>query len=242
MNNKYLYSNYNFFKIYWFISFIFTNRLFLVQKIGIEQSFSGVVTIVINYLYLPSFFDTKQDNSLFFNAKLFENILLQGISVLVGAKIIVISCFNLKKIYLNRFKKINNVINFSNFKNSTFCHVISLYVLTILVYSKHNAKFLVDYIKLELKSTRKHNTFILFLKNLLSFVLVLPNKKGWNIVGIRVLFSGRFNGHNRGRSKQLRLGIIGLQSFKHYIDYNSSFCVTKFGVFGIKVWLNYKQL
>tara|TARA_B110000459_G_scaffold138571_1_gene151170 strand:+ start:19 stop:555 length:537 start_codon:yes stop_codon:yes gene_type:complete len=178
MNNKYLYSNYNFFKIYWFISFIFTNRLFLVQKIGIEQSFSGVVTIVINYLYLPGFFDTKQDNSLLYNAKLFENTVLQGISVLVGTKIIVISCFNLKKIYSNRFKKINNVTNFSNFKNSNFCHVISLYVLTILVYSKHNAKFLVDYIKLELKSTRKHNTFILFLKNLLSFVLVLPNKKG----------------------------------------------------------------
>lgn len=237
-----MYSNYSFLKIHWFLSFVFTSRLFLIQKIGIEQSLSGVITVVVNYLYLPGFFENKQDNKPFSSKTILENTLLQGISVLVGAKIIVISCFNLKKIYSNRYKKVNNIINFSNFKNSSFCHIISIYILTILIYSKHSAKLLVDYIKLELKSTRKHNTFILFLKNLLSFLLFLPNKKGWNIVGVRVLLSGRFNGHNRGGCKQLRFGIIGLQSFKHYIDYNSSFCVTKFGVFGIKVWLNYKKL
>jgi hypothetical protein len=147
-------------------------RLFLIQKIGIEQSLSGVITVVVNYLYLPGFFENKKDNKPFSSRTVLENALLQGISVLVGAKIIVISCFNLKKIYSNRYKKVNNIINFSNFKNSSFCHVISIYVLTILIYSKHSAKLLVDYIKLELKSTRKHNTFILFLKNLLSFLLL----------------------------------------------------------------------
>ena len=201
--------------------------------------------MVIKYLYLPSFFKktkTKNEDSISkIDENHFEPVLLRGIANLTGAKVIVVSCFNLKKIYSLRFKKIARAVELSDFKYSAFCHAISNHVLSVLVFSNSGARLLAEYIKLELRSSRNHNAFISFLKNFLLFLLVLVKKRpSSRIVGVRVLLSGRFNGHNRARSKQIRVGVIGLQSTDHFIDYYSLPCFTKYGTFGIKVWLNYK--
>jgi hypothetical protein len=219
--------------------------LFLVHTIAVEQSLGGVITVVIKYMYLPSFFKkTKVRNDEFLpevSTSQFESVLLKGIANLTGAKVIMVSCFNLKKIYSLRFKRISRAVVFSDFKYSAFCHSISNHVLSVLVFSNSGARLLAEYIKLELRSSRNHNAFISFLKNFLLFLLVLVKKRpSSRIVGVRVLLSGRFNGHNRERSKQIRVGVIGLQSTDHSIDYYSVPCFTKYGTFGIKVWLNYK--
>jgi hypothetical protein len=147
----------------------------------------------------------------------------------------------MKKIHALRVKRITRAIEFSDFKYSAFCHAISNQVLAILVFSNSGARLLAEYIKLELRSSRNHNSFISFLKNFLLFLLILVKKRSASrIVGVRVLLSGRFNGHNRARSKQIRVGVIGLQSTKHFVDYYSVPCFTKYGTFGIKVWLNYE--
>jgi len=244
-NVNYLYSNYHFLKVFNFVSFFFPNKLFLVHTIAVEQSLGGVVTVVIKYLYLPSFFKKVKmktdESSLEVGTSQFESVLLKGIANLTGAKVITVSCFNLKKIYSLRFKRISRAVEFSDFKYSAFCHSISNHVLSVLVFSNSGARLLAEYIKLELRSSRNHNAFISFLKNFLLFLLVLVKKRpSSRIVGVRVLLSGRFNGHNRARSKQIRVGVIGLQSTDHFIDYYSVPCFTKYGTFGIKVWLNYK--
>jgi hypothetical protein len=246
VNVNYIYSNYQFLKVLNFVSFFFPSKLFLVHTIAVEQSLGGVVTIVIKYLYLPSFFKkskSKQSEVLpEVEANQFESVLLKGVANLTGAKTIVVSCFNLKKIYSLRFKRITRAVEFSDFKYSAFCHAISNHVLSVLVFSNSGARLLAEYIKLELRSSRNHNAFISFLKNFLTFLLVLVKKRpSCRIVGVRVLLSGRFNGHNRARSKQIRVGVIGLQSADHFIDYYSLPCFTKYGTFGIKVWLNYNQ-
>jgi hypothetical protein len=228
-----------------FISFFFPNKLFLVHTIAVEQSLGGVITVVIKYLYLPSFFKKtkfKSGESLpDVGVNQFESVLLKGIANLTGAKVIMVSCFNLKKIYSLRFKRISRAVEFSDFKYSAFCHAISNHVLSVLVFSNSGARLLAEYIKLELRSSRNHNAFISFLKNFLLFLLVLVKKRpSSRIVGVRVLLSGRFGGHNRARSKQIRVGVIGLQSIDHFVDYYSVPCFTKYGTFGIKVWLNYK--
>jgi hypothetical protein len=193
---------------------------------------------------MPSFFKKAK----FSNSKAlpsiksgdFESVLLNGVANLTGAKGILVSCFNLKKIYSLRFKRITRAVEFSDFKYSAFCHAISNHVLSVLVFSNSGARLLAEYIKLELRSSRNHNAFISFLKNFLLFLLVLVKKRSSSrIVGVRVLLSGRFNGHNRARSKQIRVGVIGLQSTDYSIDYYSLPCFTKYGTFGIKVWLNY---
>jgi hypothetical protein len=228
-----------------FVSFFFPNKLFLIHTIAVEQSLGGVITVVVKYLYLPSFFrktKLKSENALAGSeANQFEFVLLKGIANLTGAKAIVVSCFNLKKIHSLRFKRVTRAVEFSDFKYSAFCHAISNHVLSVLVFSNSGARLLAEYIKLELRSSRNHNAFISFLKNFLLFLLVLVKKRpASRIVGVRVLLSGRFNGHNRARSKQIRVGVIGLQSTNHFIDYYSVPCFTKYGAFGIKVWLNYK--
>jgi len=244
-NVNYLYNNHQFLKVFNFVSFFFPNKLFLVHTVAIEQSLGGVITVVVKYLYLPSFFKkvkTKDEEILLsVESNQFESVLIKGIANLTGAKVIVVSCFNLRKIYSLRFKRINQAVEFSDFKYSAFCHAISNYVLSVLVFSNSGARLLAEYIKLELRSSRNHNAFISFLKNFLIFLLVLVKKRpSSRIVGVRVLLSGRFNGHNRARSKQIRVGVIGLQSADHFIDYYSTPCFTKYGVFGVKVWLNYK--
>jgi len=246
VNVNYIYSNYQFLKVLNFVSFFFPSKLFLVHTIAVEQSLSGAITIVIKYLYLPSFFKKskpKQSEVMpEVEANQFESVLLKGVVNLTGAKTIVVSCFNLKKIYSLRFKRITRAVEFSDFKYSAFCHAISNHVLSVLVFSNSGARLLAEYIKLELRSSRNHNAFISFLKNFLTFLLVLVKKRpSCRIVGVRVLLSGRFNGHNRARSKQIRVGVIGLQSADHFIDYYSLPCFTKYGTFGIKVWLNYNQ-
>jgi len=228
-----------------FVSFFFPNKLFLVHTIVVEQSLGGVITVVVKYLYLPSFFKkgrSKNEDSLVnVAASQFEAVLLKGVANLTGAKAIIVSCFNLKKIYSLRFKRISRAVEFSDFKYSAFCHAISNQVLSVLVFSNSGARLLAEYIKLELRSSRNHNAFISFLKNYLLFLLMLVKKRPSScIVGVRILLSGRFNGHNRARSKQIRVGVIGLQSTNHFIDYYSIPCFTKYGTFGIKVWLNYE--
>jgi len=244
VNVNYLYNNSYFLKTLNFISFFFSNKLFLVHTIAVEQSLGGVITVVVKYFYLPSFFKKvklkKDYGSIDIKKNQFESVLLKGIVNLTGAKIVMVSCFNLKKIYSVRFKRISRAVEFSDFKYSAFCHTISNYVLSVLVFSNSGARLLAEYIKLELRSSRNHNAFISFLKNFLLFLLVLVKKRpSPHIVGVRVLLSGRFNGHNRARSKQIRVGVIGLQSTNHFIDHYSLPCFTKYGTFGIKVWLNY---
>jgi hypothetical protein len=243
-NVNYLYNNHQFLKVFNFVSFFFPNKLFLVHSISIEQSLGGVIIVVVKYFYMPSFFKKAKFNNVKtlprFKSGDFEPVLLNGIANLTGAKGILVSCFNLKKIYSVRFKRITRAIEFSDFKYSAFCHAISSHVLSVLVFSNSGARLLAEYIKLELRSSRNHNAFISFLKNFLLFLLVLVKKRSSSrIVGVRVLLSGRFNGHNRARSKQIRVGVIGLQSTDYSIDYHSLPCFTKYGTFGIKVWLNY---
>jgi hypothetical protein len=244
-NVNYLYSNYQFLKVFNFVSFFFPSKLFLIHTVAVEQSLGGVVTIIVKYLYLPSFFKKTKlkanDTTADLKVSQFESVLLKGIAHITGSKTIVVCCFNMKKIHALRVKRITRAIEFSDFKYSAFCHAISNQVLALLVFSNSGARLLAEYIKLELRSSRNHNSFISFLKNFLLFLLILVKKRSASrIVGVRVLLSGRFNGHNRARSKQIRVGVIGLQSTKHFVDYYSVPCFTKYGTFGIKVWLNYE--
>jgi ribosomal protein S3 len=81
---------------------------------------------------------------------------------------------------------------------------------------------------------------MLFLKSTLYFVVtIVKYKKYLKPSGFRVLVTGRLNGQSRSKTKQLRVGFLGLQSVKNSIDFHKCCCFTKFGSFGIKVWINY---
>jgi ribosomal protein S3 len=81
---------------------------------------------------------------------------------------------------------------------------------------------------------------MLFLKSVLYFVVtIVKYKKYSKPAGFRVLVAGRFNGQSRSKTKQLRVGFLGQQSVKNNVDFHARCCLTKFGSFGVKTWINH---
>lgn len=83
---------------------------------------------------------------------------------------------------------------------------------------------------------KKHNRHWLvfrFLKNIIG----LNFKQNRSLQGIRIQISGKINGFSRKRKRVLSWGTLPLQTISNKIDYSYRVAITKFGVFGIKVWL-----
>jgi len=241
--NNFLYSVYNLFQILCLISFFLPSKNFLLHSIVIQQTIHKIIVIIIKFFFIKSFFQSETND--------FHKILLQQNqkpnfeyvfikSILdISSKSVVVSFLNLKKIYLSKSLKIRYLIDQSNLKKSVFNHSISNFILTVLIFSIGNARLLSAYINLEIRSTRNHNAFMLFLKSMLYFVVtIVKYKKYSKPTGFRILVAGRFNGQSRSKTKQLRIGSLGLQSVKNSIDFHKCCCLTKFGSFGIKVWIN----
>lgn len=56
--------------------------------------------------------------------------------------------------------------------------------------------------------------------------------------GIRVVISGRLNGVEIARTEKAHRGSVPLHTLREYIDYALTEAHTKYGVLGIKVWIN----
>ena len=237
-----LYSNYVFINIFNLFNYYFSNKLFLIKSINIKQTLNNVIFIVIKYFYIKSFFTTLI-NKLNFTTKNetvnYNNclkFLLTSNLFELNSKSSLILFFNLKIIYAKNFLKIQFILNKNYLKKSIYYHNISNYMITLLLFSINNANLLVNYICLELISTKNQNSFIYFLKSLLFFIItVVKSKKIIKIVGFRILIKGRFNGNSRSKLKQLRIGLLNLQSMKNFVDFSKRCFNTKFGVFGLKV-------
>jgi len=242
--NSFLYSVYGFIQTFCLIIFFLPPKYFLLHTVAIDQIAHKTIIIIIKYFFIKSFFENEPNNSCKILLRqirkpLFEYVLVKSL-LDISSKSIVVSFFNLKKIYANKFLKICYLLDKSSVKKSVFNHRISNYVVTLLIFSVGNAKLLSGYISLEIRSTRNHNAFMLFLKSVLYFVVtIVKYKKYSKPAGFRVLVAGRFNGQSRSKTKQLRVGFLGQQSVKNNVDFHARCCLTKFGSFGVKTWINH---
>nr|YP_009495492.1 ribosomal protein S3 [Toxarium undulatum]AWQ64139.1 ribosomal protein S3 [Toxarium undulatum] len=125
-------------------------------------------------------------------------------------------------------------LNLRKFSKTTFFKE-AVNIVTIAVMKKNSAKFLADYIALQLWLNRKHNFFLKFLKTSLILLLKTKFKK---INGIKIEIKGRINGRRRSNKRIIKLGRISLRSFQTNINYYHSISYTKNGTLGIKVWIN----
>lgn len=61
------------------------------------------------------------------------------------------------------------------------------------------------------------------------------------IKGIRLAISGKICGRRRKpkrtRRRVFRMGLVPFQQFKHSVDYSYRLVATKFGAFGVKLWV-----
>jgi hypothetical protein len=78
------------------------------------------------------------------------------------------------------------------------------------------------------------------LRSNFSLLLNVLIKSRVPIKGIRIDCSGRFNGIDRTRKITISQGILSFSNITSNLLYNFSTSYTKYGSFGIKVWISYK--
>jgi hypothetical protein len=107
-------------------------------------------------------------------------------------------------------------------------------ILFIVVRKRQSSKLLARFIASQLSATKRHNFFLIFLKQAL--LLMLKSKFSF-AHGVKIVIKGRFNGAPRARSKTIQVGNIPLQFFEARISYSQTTAYTPNGTFGIKVWI-----
>ena len=60
-------------------------------------------------------------------------------------------------------------------------------------------------------------------------------------LGIKIRLTGRFNGAERSRSKIKERGRVTIKSYNSVLNYDYGFAKTKYGVIGIKIWIDQGQ-
>jgi len=117
----------------------------------------------------------------------------------------------------NKLKKISKLIIFSVINRNSF--VLSRLILNFLFKRKNHKKY-INFIINDLK----------FLLNLNKFFL-----------GFKIQLKGKLNGKLRSKVFSSKTGNVPLSTCKSLISYNYLPMKTRFGIFGIKVWLVYKN-
>lgn len=107
-------------------------------------------------------------------------------------------------------------------------------ILMINSSNTNTAKLLSRFIALQFQITKRHNTFLTFLKSATFLFNNTPNSK---ILGIKIIINGKFNGAPRAKKRTIQSGRLPLQSFNSKIDYHNTDAFTPYGTFGIKVWV-----
>lgn len=91
-----------------------------------------------------------------------------------------------------------------------------------------SAKIMAEYIASQLEARMPYRKVV---KNVLAKVM----EKGAN--GIKIQIGGRLGGADIARSEKFIDGRVSLQTFRSDIDYHYMQAMTKYGVLGIKVWI-----
>jgi hypothetical protein len=90
----------------------------------------------------------------------------------------------------------------------------------------------------------KHGRFLLFLKILFkSLIDISKNSRDKNviqIVGIKLLISGRLKGKPRSSRSCIQVGSVPSQSLEKNVDFSKVHVYTLYGAFGFKIWVHKK--
>lgn len=126
----------------------------------------------------------------------------------------------------------NTLINFSRFEKTPF-FLEGVSLLLPIITQKKPARLLSEFIASQLR-TKRHNFFLNFLKESLTFI---TNLKFSKIQGVKIIVKGRLNNATRSRHHLITVGKIPLITIKSKIDYFESTAFTSNGTLGIKTWV-----
>ena len=125
------------------------------------------------------------------------------------------------------------ILLLQKFKNTDiFKESINIMFLTV---SKQNsARLLSEFIKIQLKKSKRQKFLINFFKKSLTLFL---NSNFSNVKGIKIRIKGRINGVPRAKHKNINIGNIPTQTIHSKIDYHESTVHNANGSYGVKVWI-----
>jgi ribosomal protein S3 len=118
------------------------------------------------------------------------------------------------------------------FREDFFQEAINIFIMIIL--NNASATLLAKFIIIKMQNMKRHNRFLLFLKRIVVNFNKIPLSK---INGIKIIIKGRFNGAPRSRNRIIQSGRVPLQKIDSNISYCNTKVFTRYGVFGIKVWI-----
>jgi ribosomal protein S3 len=167
----------------------------------------------------------------------FRNSLINTLSAFTGCDNVTLNFRSIQNVALLKIikqqslkiaiKELNNYSRENFFKET-------IEILILMCFNKNMAILLCKFIIFQMQHMKRHNNFLIFLKRaLLIFIGVRYSK----LLGVKITISGRFNGVPRAKSRTLHAGTVPLQTRKLGIDYYSDRSYTKYGVFGIKIWV-----
>jgi len=139
---------------------------------------------------------------------------------------------NIKKNQASSLKKIKTQLR--QFQRAQFFKE-TLNILFVAIKKRESSKLLAQFIALQLSTTKRHNFFLIFLKQ--SLILLLQSNFS-AVNGVKIVIKGRFNGAPRARSQTLQVGTVPQQFFDAKINYSEATAYTPNGTFGIKCWIS----
>ena len=207
----------------------------------LDISLSYFVTTKALKSIKPAKVAKKSSLTQFNNGLSFTEMLLESITKFTKYKIsISINLYDLnrklsltiQKSQVASLKKIKTQLR--QFKRAQFFKE-TLNVLFVAIKKRESSKLLSQFIALQLSTTKRHNFFLIFLKQ--SLILLLQSNFS-AVNGVKIVIKGRFNGAPRARSQTLQIGTVPLQFFEAQINYSEATAYTPNGTFGIKCWIS----
>jgi|APCry1669190646_1035306.scaffolds.fasta_scaffold00150_7 hypothetical protein len=220
---------------------LFYKSNFYIDTLTIDFSANKISLFLTIFLSTKKIiFFKKKKTKLFYTfdkelTKIFKNLKLNNFNNIIY-KIKILNYLNNKEslIYLyNNFKQYSKVL----FEKRLILFVDFIKTISLLNENKISLKFFGVFLGLIFKRLHKykHKKFFVFLKKI--FLFLKNNKFSKSVGGLKFELSGKLRGKTMSSKITFSSGKISTQTFKNSPSYIQEHVFTKYGVFGLKLWL-----
>lgn len=138
--------------------------------------------------------------------------------------------------------QIRNILNFS-FLNLTKYFVFDInFKIKFLSTPYSYADTQISHIQKELEAYKPEKIYKILKNALYRSKLNRPKElNSINIYGMKIRINGRLDGQERARSKLYESGRISIKSYNTVLDFGYGTAKTKYGILGIKIWIDQGQ-
>lgn len=198
------------------------------------KTITGKCFIIIRYISVNDF--NKSCNSKLKFAQL-EEAFAYGILKILKTDSVTVSFFDLGKSG-NEASLPKNLVNARSFYEALEIKKS----MNLIISQQGTAFFLANFISskisnLRTKISKKNQAqFLTLVKNLISYA---RSKTNTNFEGIKIIVKGRINGIPKTKKWVIFEGVLSLQEMENNIDFFYVPSCTVYGVFGVRVWINY---